>query len=217
MQLLALSQVGTAGHPQLAAQQLRESSLSASANKKTRMGTQVWDSMCGRMATFRYEQLHQQQLLNWGLAERGRFASYRGLLNVPSSWMAGWLLRNLGTKSSLFVGCASSSFEALCNAASTKGAHFYLSRPLTMTSEVKQLSMSCKLCTLRCSHATVPQAKLHGLCKSLLTHTHRVATRRLDCSRRQCVWHPPRRTSEFAEQSPGDRQHRYTVDVGQNL
>ena len=106
--------------------------------------TQVWDNMCGRMATFRYEQLHQQQLLNWGLAERGRFASYRGLLNVPSSWIAGWLLRKLGTETSLFVGTASTSFHALCNAASTKSAHFYLSQPLTMTSETKQMSMSCK-------------------------------------------------------------------------
>jgi hypothetical protein len=37
------------------------------------------------MATFRYEQLHQQQLLNWGLEERGRFSSYRGLLSVRTS------------------------------------------------------------------------------------------------------------------------------------
>ena len=100
--------------------------------------------MCGRKATFRYEQLHQQQLLNWGLAERGRFASYRGLLNVPSSWISGWLLRKLGTERSLFVGTGSTSLHALCNAASTESAHFYLSQPLTMTSEVKQMSMSCK-------------------------------------------------------------------------
>ena len=46
------------------------------------MRRQVWDGMCGRMATFRYEQLHQQQLLNWGLEERGRFSSYRGILSV---------------------------------------------------------------------------------------------------------------------------------------
>lgn len=100
--------------------------------------------MCGRMATFRYEQLHQQQMLNWGLEERGRFSSYRGLLNVPSSWVSGWLLRTLGTKSSLFVGCASSSCESLCSAVSTKGAHFYLTRPLSMTSEAKRLSMGCE-------------------------------------------------------------------------
>jgi DHA1 family tetracycline resistance protein-like MFS transporter len=104
---------------------------------------QIWDGVCGRMATFRFEQLHQQQLLGWGLAERGNFSSYRGLLSVPASWLSGWLLRNIGTQRSLFLGNLSSSAEALCSAIATRGAHFYMIRPLSATSETRELAMAC--------------------------------------------------------------------------
>jgi hypothetical protein len=72
------------------------------------------------------------------------FAQPLPLLQVPASWISGWLLRTLGTKRSLFVGTVSSSFESLCNAVSTQGLHFYLTRPLSMTSDVKELSMACE-------------------------------------------------------------------------
>ena len=103
---------------------------------------QIWDGMCGRMATFRYEQLHQQNLLGWGMAERANFSSYRGMLSVPASYLSGWLLRNIGTKRSLMLGNLSTSAEALCSAVATRGAHFYMIRPLSATSETRELAMA---------------------------------------------------------------------------
>ena len=50
--------------------------------------SQIWNAFSGRYSTYRYEELHQQQLLNWGIEERGRYSSYRGMLSVsapPSS------------------------------------------------------------------------------------------------------------------------------------
>ena len=44
--------------------------------------SQIWNSFSGRYSTYRYEELHQQQLLNWGIEERGRYSSYRGMLSV---------------------------------------------------------------------------------------------------------------------------------------
>ena len=50
----------------------------------------MWSrAFCGRWSTYRYEEMHQQQLLNWNLQERGRYASYRGLLNMPASFISG--------------------------------------------------------------------------------------------------------------------------------
>ena len=94
------------------------------------------------------DRLHQQQLLNWGIEERGRYSSYRGLLSVsapsshqtsscvqvssdgwffieqvPASWASGWLLKNIGTERSLFVGNISVMCEQLCAAMARTGWH----------------------------------------------------------------------------------------------
>ena len=93
-------------------------------------------------------ELHQQQLLNWGIEERGRYSSYRGMLSVsapsshqtsscvqvssdgwffieqvPASWASGWLLKNIGTERSLFVGNISVMCEQLCAAMARTGWH----------------------------------------------------------------------------------------------
>ena len=110
--------------------------------------SQIWNAFSGRYSTYRYEELHQQQLLNWGIEERGRYSSYRGMLSVsapsshqtsscvrvssdvlfffkqvPASWASGWLLKNIGTKRSLFVGNISVMCEQLCAAMARTGWH----------------------------------------------------------------------------------------------
>jgi hypothetical protein len=53
--------------------------------------------------------MHQQQLLQWDLQQRGNSASYRGLLNMPASFISGWLLRVVGVHFSLLLGEDASS------------------------------------------------------------------------------------------------------------
>ena len=83
---------------------------------------------------------------------------------VPASWASGWLLNNIGTKRSLFVGNISVMCEQLCAAMARTGWHctkpllhnflsasrpeaaalraVYAIRPLRLTSSVAELAMS---------------------------------------------------------------------------
>ena len=107
----------------------------------------VWSSISGsgsggRSATHRYEELRRQQLLGWGLQQRGRYSSFSGLLSIPASYISGMLLRLAGTRKSLFVGQISDIAEKILQSASTTTAHFYALRPLRLTSDVSPVAMA---------------------------------------------------------------------------
>ena len=56
----------------------------------------MWaQAFAGRFATFRYEQLHLTQTLGWGISQRARYASYRGLFELPATVLSGKLLQHL--------------------------------------------------------------------------------------------------------------------------
>ena len=42
----------------------------------------IWQSVFDERNARTYSEMHQQELLGWGLEQRGRFASYRGLFSI---------------------------------------------------------------------------------------------------------------------------------------
>ena len=65
----------------------------------------IWrDAFVGRRATHRYENLHLTQRLGWGIEDRARYSSYRGLFDVPASALSGRILRQIGVERSLMLG-----------------------------------------------------------------------------------------------------------------
>jgi DHA1 family tetracycline resistance protein-like MFS transporter len=120
----------------------------------------------GRSATHRYEELHRQQMLGWGMAARGRFSSFGGLLSIPASAISGALLRWVGTRRSLLVGQLSTMAEQLSTAAASTGAHFYLIRPIRLTADVATVAMSYATTALGVQ-AGIPMGELNSSLSNL--------------------------------------------------
>ena len=106
-------------------------------------------------STHRYTEMHQQQMLGWDLNQRGRYASYRGVFSIfasceapplpavhattvltqPCLWcpppadFSGPIMSAIGMPASLVLGYGAEAFEQFCTAFSTRGWHFYASRP----------------------------------------------------------------------------------------
>ena len=66
-----------------------------------------WASLSGRYSTWRYDQVHRQQMLDWDLNERGRYDSFSGIFEVCGSFASGRIIQAIGTTKSLYVGYAS--------------------------------------------------------------------------------------------------------------
>eukprot|EP01051_Picozoa_sp_SAG22_P005311 SAG22_NODE_311_length_12629_cov_20.911891_6_plen_432_part_00 len=129
---------------------------------------QIWNTVSGRFSTYRYEELHMQQTLQWGLAERGRYSSYRGMLSVPGSWISGTLMRVLGPTASLFIGQCSVMAEQLCASMANQGWHFYAIRTLRMTSAVSEVAMEYTKTSVGVL-CGIPQGQLQGCLSNLRT------------------------------------------------
>ena len=101
----------------------------------------IWSSLAGKFATFRYAEVHRQQMLGWGLAERGRYASFQGVFNALGSWGSGQIIRAIGTRKSTYLGYVSESLQQLATALSWKGWHFYAVRTMSVTADVSMVAM----------------------------------------------------------------------------
>ena len=66
-----------------------------------------WASLSGRYSTWRYDQVHRQQMLDWDLNERGWYDSFSGIFEVCGSFASGRIIQAIGTTKSLYVGYAS--------------------------------------------------------------------------------------------------------------
>ena len=102
----------------------------------------VWQSAFDSHSTHQYTELHQTQMLGWGLEQRGRFASFRGFFSIFSSALSGPIVRAIGVPNSLQVGFASAGIDQLFTALSTSTWHFYATRPIGVLRAVSDSSMA---------------------------------------------------------------------------
>jgi hypothetical protein len=77
-------------------------------------------------------------------------------------------MRTCGANRSLFIGQASTMLEQLCAALSSRGLHFYMLRPLRLTSAVSEVAMAYTQTTVGAA-CGVPQGELHGSLSNLRT------------------------------------------------
>ena len=101
----------------------------------------IWASLGGQYATYRYAEVHRQQLLDWDIQARGRYKSFSGIFSVCGSWASGRIISYLGTRRSLYLGYCTAAFEQLCTGLARTSSHFYAVRTLQVTSDVSMVAM----------------------------------------------------------------------------
>jgi DHA1 family tetracycline resistance protein-like MFS transporter len=129
----------------------------------------MWSqAFAGRFATFRYEQLHLTQALEWGITERARYSSFRGVFEVPATVLSGRILKRFGAERALMLGQVTMVLEQLLAGCATTGLHFYLIRPLRLTADVAELAMQFTTTNIGASEG-IPQGELQAAISSLST------------------------------------------------
>lgn len=129
----------------------------------------MWSqAFAGRFATFRYEQLHLTQSLGWGIQDRAKYSSFRGVFEVPATMLSGRILKRFGPERALLLGQATMVLEQLLAGCATSGLHFYLLRPLRLTADVAELAMQFTTTHVGASEG-IPQGELQAAISSLST------------------------------------------------
>ena len=129
----------------------------------------LWSqAFTGRRSTSRYENLHLTQQFGWGIAERAKYSSFRGLFDVPASHLSGTIMQRLGVEQALLVGNATNILEQILFGCARQGWHYYAIRPLRVTADVAELAMQYITTNIGAAEG-IPQGELQAALSSLST------------------------------------------------